>query len=258
MIGSNIGWTEVPYVVCPAGLDDIAAAMTQSNLGGTSIAIVPGLACQREDDGGLDVLRGEETELYGLAAIDGLCNCIIALPGTHTKWVRVQDGRIVDFLTSMSGEIYDRLTAHGLLASIVAGEAHAGDVFRQAVDRAVESRRGLASALFGVRANVLRGALARTDSASSLRGLLIGSDITDATALYPALKQAVVPLIGNGPLGRLYAAALAVRGIESRMIDAERAGVAGFAALHLTRIGSDRAHQPQKAELPRAASAGHG
>ena len=55
------------------------------------------------------------------------------LPGTHTKWVIVRDGRVTDFFTSMSGEIFDRLTAQGLLASIVDGEARPGQAFDDGV-----------------------------------------------------------------------------------------------------------------------------
>ena len=57
----------------------------------------------------------------------------VALPGTHTKWARLENGRVVDFFTSMSGEIFDRLTAKGLLASIVEGEAKEGPAFDKGV-----------------------------------------------------------------------------------------------------------------------------
>ncbi|WP_448663999.1 2-dehydro-3-deoxygalactonokinase [Sphingomonas sp. CJ20] len=231
MIGSNIGWVEAPYATAPAGVDDLARATIATQIGAVPLRVVPGIACTRSYDGAPDVLRGEEIELLGLAAampVDG----IAALPGTHTKWVRMEKGRILDFFTAMSGEIYDRLTGQGLLASIVEGEAAAGPAFLEGV-RAGQSRDlGLASLLFGARARVLRGKLARADSASYIRGLLIGSEIADAQAICPTLGDAVVPLIGNGPLSRLYAAALASVGVETQVMDSREACVRGFRALH--------------------------
>jgi 2-dehydro-3-deoxygalactonokinase len=34
MIGSNVGWTEVPYLLCPAKLADVASALTATRIGG--------------------------------------------------------------------------------------------------------------------------------------------------------------------------------------------------------------------------------
>jgi 2-dehydro-3-deoxygalactonokinase len=232
MVGSNVGWVDVPYAACPAGLADVAAAAVETRFGDTVVTIVPGLTCHREADGGVDILRGEETEMFGLVALEGITDGVVALPGTHTKWVRIRQGRAVDFLTSMSGEIFDRLTAQGLLASIVEGEASDGEIFRHAVDQAGARRLGLGSLLFGIRARVIRGELQRADAASALRGLLIGSDIGDALAMFPTLGDAVIPLVGNGALSQLYAAALSSLNIATRLIDADQASAAGFRVFH--------------------------
>jgi 2-dehydro-3-deoxygalactonokinase len=234
MVGSNVGWTEVPYATCPAGIAEVKAAAVATRFERTSVTIISGLTCHRESDGGTDILRGEETEIFGLAALEGVTNGIVALPGTHTKWARISGGRVVDFATSMSGEIFDRLTAQGLLASIVEGEAEEGDAFRAAVSRANLHPLGLGTALFGVRAQVIRGELARADAASTLRGLLIGADIADALMLLPDGFTGSVPLVGNASLCALYAGALSMRGIASHVFDADRAAVAGFSAIHAT------------------------
>lgn len=235
MVGSNVGWTEVPYATCPAGIAEVRAAAVLTHFERIGVTIIPGLTCRRASDGGTDILRGEETEIFGLATLESLADGIVALPGTHTKWARISRGRVVDFATSMSGEIFDRLTTQGLLASIVAGQASDGEAFRDAVAQGRAHRLGLGTALFGVRARVIRGELARADAASTLRGLLIGADIADAEALFPDIAAGRVPLVGNGALCALYAAALAVCGMESRVLDADRAAVAGFAAIHQTR-----------------------
>jgi len=232
MVGSNIGWQEAPYVVAPAGLDALAAGTVPANIGGVLLRIVPGMTCIRAYDGGPDILRGEEIELFGFASMEPGWDGFVALPGTHTKWVRFADGRLRDFFTSMSGEIYDRLTSSGLLASIVEGEAQAGEAFLEGVRLGSERALGLGTLLFGARARVIRGQLARADAASFLRGLLIGSEIADALAIHPALAGARLPLIGSGPVCRLYAAALEAMGMRGFFVDSREACLRGFGALH--------------------------
>jgi 2-dehydro-3-deoxygalactonokinase len=236
MIGSNVGWTEVPYAEAPAGCADLADAAVPTRIGRVSMHIVPGITCRRSFDGEPDILRGEEIELMGLAAlrpVDGW----VALPGTHTKWALLKNGRVVDFFTSMTGEIFDRLTTKGLLASIVDGEAAQGPAFLKGVSTGRARRLSLGTLLFGARAQVVRGALAKADAASYIRGLLIGSEIADATAVYSTLGDSVIPLVGNRPLCHLYASALHAAGLSSELIDSREACLRGFRALHEMRRG---------------------
>lgn len=236
MIGSNVGWTEVPYAEAPAGCADLAAAAVSTTIGNVPVHIVPGITCRRSFDGEPDILRGEEIELMGLAALRAVDGWV-ALPGTHTKWARLEQGRVIDFFTSMSGEIFDRLTAKGLLASIVAGEAVDGAIFLKGVAAGRARRLSLGTLLFGARAQVVRGALAKVDAASYIRGLLIGSEIADAMAVYPTVGEAVIPLIGNRALCQLYASALAAAGMTGELIDSRAACLRGFRALHEMRHG---------------------
>jgi 2-dehydro-3-deoxygalactonokinase len=234
MIGSNVGWIDVPYVDAPAGCADLAGAAVPTEIGGVPLYVVPGVACRRSFDGGPDILRGEEIEMLGLTAF-GFTDGWAALPGTHTKWARLEQGRIAEFFTSMSGEIYDRLTEKGLLASIVTGEAADGPTFLSGVAVGRARQLSIPVLLFGARAQVVRGVLAKTDAASYIRGLLIGADIADALAVYPAAARGVVPLIGNRALCRLYASALGAAGVASEVIDSREACMRGFHALHQKR-----------------------
>jgi 2-dehydro-3-deoxygalactonokinase len=236
MIGSNVGWTEVPYAEAPASCGDIAAATVATRIGEVPLHIVPGITCRRSFDGEPDILRGEEVEIMGLATLRETSGWV-ALPGTHTKWARLEAGRVVDFFTSMSGEIFDRLTAKGLLASIVGGEATDGPAFLKGAAAGRARQLSLAALLFGARAQVVRGRLAKSDAASYIRGLLIGADIADALAVYPAIRASVVPLIGNGPLCKLYASALLAAGVASESIESREACLRGFRALHSAHHG---------------------
>ena len=65
MVGSRQGWVEAPYVRCPAGAAEIAAAMATvpaTRLG--RVVVVPGLSA-RDARGAPDVMRGEETQILG-------------------------------------------------------------------------------------------------------------------------------------------------------------------------------------------------
>ena len=101
----------------------------------------------------VDVMRGEETQLLGALAArlghgDGWC----VLPGTHSKWVRLQGGAIAEFATFMTGELFALLSQHGTLAAASAADAPAEparlrrrparrDGRRGAVERAVRLPR---------------------------------------------------------------------------------------------------------------------
>ena len=92
MIGSRQGWLEAPYVACPAGAAEIAAALVVVPFEGADLRVVPGLTCT--DAGGTpEVMRGEETQIVGvLDEMDGAA--LACLPGSHSKWAQVADGRI--------------------------------------------------------------------------------------------------------------------------------------------------------------------
>ncbi len=236
MIGSNIGWSDAGYLECPATPAGLAQQLHRVRIGGVRVAIVPGLACRRSGDGAPDIMRGEETELLGLMAAGSVpADGLVVLPGTHSKWVRLQHGAVVEFLTAMSGEIFDRLTAAGLLASVVDGPAEQGQVFDEAV-RAGNTGMGLGSQLFGARARVIRGDLPRSDGASWLRGLLIGAELADVQSLWPHLMGQPLALVGAAPVCALYARALTVLGGQGRPSPSHDAVVRGFLTLHQAAI----------------------
>ena len=66
MVGSRHGWREAPYVPCPAGPRDVAERLTAVEADGRRVVLAPGLSYA--DEAGLpDVMRGEETEIFGVA-----------------------------------------------------------------------------------------------------------------------------------------------------------------------------------------------
>lgn len=209
MVGSRQGWAEAPYVPCPAGFDEIAASLHEVRWGGRSAWIVPGLSC-RDAAGVPDVMRGEETQILGCGVEGTVC-----LPGTHSKWVEVKNGRIERFCTFMTGEVYAVLKQHSILGRMMEeGKADAG-AFAEGVQRSGEAG-GLLHHLFGVRTRGLMGELGPAASASYLSGMVIGHELR-------TFEGTSFNLLGAPELAALYQQAAAALGIETRTLDANSA-----------------------------------
>ena len=227
MIGSNRGWVEAPYVPCPAGLAELADRLQWVEP--QRIAIVPGVSYQA--DGRADVMRGEEVQLLGAVAQGWLApQSIVCHPGTHDKWASIEDGRIASFRTVMTGEIFNLLKEHSILADLLAAPAAADADFEAG------ARHGLASddliaELFAVRARVLLGVAPREGAASYVSGLLIGSDIRIGLRSAPPGE---IVVMGRPELTGLFARALSVAGRAAREIDGEKAFIAG--SKHLAEL----------------------
>ncbi|HZG07769.1 MAG TPA: 2-dehydro-3-deoxygalactonokinase [Allosphingosinicella sp.] len=227
MIGSNRGWVEAPYAPAPAGLPELAQRLVWPEPERT--AIVPGV-CYTDDDEA-DVMRGEEVQILGAFA-DGLIppDASICHPGTHNKWIRLGDGRITRFRTVMTGEMFNLLREHSILADLLAQTADTGPAFEAGV-RAGLAAETLTAELFSVRARVLLGKAAHEDAASFTSGLLIGADLRFGLGFADAGPLFVM---ARPELTRLFAAAAAIVGREAVEIDGETAFLAG--ARHLAEL----------------------
>src|SRR5271154_5262767 len=150
MVGSRHGWREAPYAPCPASPRDVAERLTAVEADGRRAVLAPGLSYA--DAAGVDVMRGEETEIFGVADTGGR---LIVLPGSHSKWARIEGERVVAFKTFITGELFASLRDH----TIAAGG---------------KTKSGLLGLLFGARAMPLMGELDPGDSGEYLSGLLIG------------------------------------------------------------------------------------
>ncbi|MDU4959399.1 MAG: 2-dehydro-3-deoxygalactonokinase [Sporomusaceae bacterium] len=209
MITSNLGLLELPHIAAPAGLVELAAAMRPAELPRTfsqPIWFIPGVRSQSgpltlDNCDQADIMRGEETEVYGLLAQTGLTGpAVVILPGSHTKFVHLDgDGRIMASITSIAGELLAALTRHTLLASslskafaetvepdyLLAGAAHS-------------SRHGLSRACFQVRLLDLFAGLTVNQRANVLLGAVLADDIA-ALANSRAIPQALnLPLVIAG------------------------------------------------------------
>ena len=231
MIGSRQGWLEVPYVDCPASLTALSDHLGSISI--ESLSIVPGVAT-RDAARVPDVMRGEETQLLGAVAPDET-GVLAVLPGTHSKWARVEHGRIVDFTTFMTGELYAVLIDHSMLGRLAGHEPgrFSRDAFSRGVARGLNEGE-LAHDLFGARTLALTGALASDEVADWLSGLLIGREIRAARdwALRAGIDPSLVRIIGSDTLTERYDVALGDAGVLAQRASHDAA------ALGLWRVAS--------------------
>jgi len=216
MIGSRQGWKEVPYALCPAGLDDIAKVMVPVEWNGRRVWLVPGVSCI--DGRGIpDVIRGEEVQIFGAAGDASPEQALFVIPGTHSKWVVVQKGRIVRFATFMTGEMFAVLKGHSILGRMMQGAAVDEAAFRRGVEEAKAVGGRLLHSLFGVRTLGLFGKLPEAEAAGYLSGLLIGTELLEAPAVL-GFEGRTPPLvlIGQAGLARHYGAAANSLGLAIR------------------------------------------
>jgi 2-dehydro-3-deoxygalactonokinase len=216
MVGSATGWLEMPYLPCPADLEELADA-ARAPRGG--VALVPGMRCTNPL-GAPDVMRGEETQLLGACRrMPALAKGrqLICLPGTHTKWAALHDGVLQEFLTAPTGELFAVLCEHSVLVRDRATPLqHSAPDFERGLAEAAKHRGRLLHQLFQARSLRLDAQLSAEGVASWTSGLLIGADVDGALALFDGRDTAnPVHVIGAPRLVESYSIALARHGCQA-------------------------------------------
>lgn len=208
MVGSASGWQEVPYLDTSVPLTDLPAHLVPVQ-GAADCLIVPGY-CQRTN--GVDVMRGEETQLLGAVAL-GMSDGWVVLPGTHSKWVRLRAGRVQQLSTYMTGELFAMLAAGGTLSALMGPGEDDPAAFTAGMDEA-QLGKPLSNTLFGVRARVVAKEMPAARARSFVSGLLIGTEFTAARE-----QGAEISIIASAALSERYAVAAAHFGMRARVLD---------------------------------------
>jgi 2-dehydro-3-deoxygalactonokinase len=211
MVGSSMGLADISHLPCPIDCGDWLKAAHRTVLQGVPLFIAPGLLCYR--DGVADVMRGEETQIFGAMALHPELahdERRFILPGTHSKSVQVVDGRITGFTTHITGELFALLNQYSTLvrcppdhAEMIADE-RAG--FAAGVMRAQDSG-ALTSLLFEARTAQLRADKSAIWARHFVSGLLIGHELINLADDAPIL-------IGDPALTSRYALALDMLGLR--------------------------------------------
>lgn len=231
MVGSAQGWKEAPYVACPADVQALAAhAVRAQATANKDLWLAPGLRFdppEESSDDAPDVMRGEEMQIAGAMQLQPLLSARahFVLPGTHSKWARVEAGRVLDFATFMTGELYALLCRHSILGRLMPraeggadGSESLDSARRAAFDRGLRAARAsrpgeLGHQLFAVRTLGLTGRLAPPLLGEYLSGLLIGHELICGLAMSKTAGAPLV-LIGDAALTGRYVDAFAQMGVR--------------------------------------------
>lgn len=232
MVSSRQGWREVPYFSCPARLRDLAERFDPVDTSSGPAFMVPGLETTDERKHH-DVMRGEETQIFGIVPPTG--DRLVINPGTHSKWSVVRGGAIESFRTYMTGEVYAVLRQHSILGRLMRDHEHSRHdeaAFLDGVHEALEEP-DLLHSLFSVRTCGLFEQKPAEVLDSYLSGLLIGNEVSGASQRY---RAASIVVIASPALGRLYQTALSALGFaDIQCIDANDAVTRGLWQLWQSR-----------------------
>jgi 2-dehydro-3-deoxygalactonokinase len=225
MAGSRQGWQEAPYCPCPAGFAELGQHLLW--LQPERIALVPGLSCTGTDTLQTpDVMRGEEVQIFGALQRAGRDSATLVLPGTHSKWVQVDNGRVTQFQTFMTGEVYALMSQHSILGKTLDLKGAFDEAtFLQGVDQSQQAGSVLHH-LFAVRTLGLFERLSAAQLPSYLSGLLIGEELRQQTV---KAESGPVILIGSDTLTQRYSLALQHLGMACQSHGAEATWAGLFA-----------------------------
>lgn len=227
MVGSNAGWVSVPYLSCPTRLTDIAGRLTRVEQAAPLEAwIIPGISI--DNDHNHNVMRGEETQLLGAWRIQPAS--LYLMPGTHCKWVRVDQGVINDFRTVMTGELHHLLMSQSLVGVGLTAQQPNPEVFRQGMEQGF-AQSNILRCLFETRAAHVLGSLDKSAVSEWLSGLLIGNEVAQMQRDWGIGRSETITVIGNPKLAARYQQALEYAGISYQLLDGDTAFQTGIRSI---------------------------
>jgi len=238
MITSEGGLTELAHIKAPAGIKELSASLFKARIPEISeipFVFIPGVRLHGAKLSENDMMRGEETELYGLFETP-LSNTLYLLPGSHTKLIKTDgQGRISAFSTSLTGEMIAAISENTILKGSLSLSDSKLDLnyLRSGSDYATE--HGTSSALFKVR--ILDKALRRSESEvySFFLGAILSSDRNNILAS----PEDTVVIGGTSPLKRAFSLLLRDSGKKIIAVDdtsAERATAIGALKIYKQSI----------------------
>lgn len=229
MVGSRNGWQQVPYLSVDQPLSRLHDALTEIETTSPDVRcrIAPGY--EFVDEHGLpDVMRGEETQVLGVLELSKATGWFL-LPGTHSKWVHVENGCITRFATFMTGELYSLMSQHGTLSKVMAQQESVPEAFAAGLQAARHG--GFTHTAFCCRAMVVTDRMPAEHTASYLSGLLIGTELHEILHQASIDMQSPVQVVGSPALASRYLSALELLGIPARAWQPDSVYVAALRAL---------------------------
>ena len=197
MLGARQGWIEAPYEKAPCNLNNlnfISPTLIDSRV---SLKIFSGIS-QNDPP---DVMRGEETQIAGFLSDNFQFKGSICLPGTHSKWVQVNQNNLEKFKTFMTGELFEIISKNSVLVHSVVSDEFDKAEFLKSADKILKCPKLFGNSLFQLRADDLINSGSAVIYKSRLSGYLLGLELLGSLEFW---ENNDIVLIGNKNLVDLY------------------------------------------------------
>lgn len=230
MAGSRNGWLEASYAQCPVKVEGLLGRSVEPESGlSYPIHILPGVQ-GISPSGFVDVMRGEEIQLMGVIDNDA---ALICLPGTHSKWVAVENAAIQSFATLLTGEMFELVQKNSSIGSLITDQDRK-EIDKTSFENGVNDYRNankeidtsLLHSLFSVRAKAVTDQLEQVSMFSYLSGMIIADDINAALKMFADTQR--VLLVTDEKLRAPYEQAFSLFGVDVSFIDSEQAFLQGM------------------------------
>lgn len=237
MITSSLGVAEVPHVLAPAAVEDLArgaAEIHDPEITRAPFTLVPGVRTGADEAQHADLMRGEETLAVGALASGYLARGGMLLTvGSHWKltWTD-SDGRVAGSRTSLGGEtVHAWQSATILRSSLPEGPLERLDTVWVNAGAAAARAQGLLRAAFQVRVLDQAGVADPVERFNWLVGAAVAADLDALLAAGRLSKGAAVLVAGPSAVPDVWVHLLRTAGCLPSLLDTEageRAFVAGL------------------------------
>ena len=190
MLGARQGWIEAPYEKAPCNLNNINYISPLLIDNRISLKIFSGIS-QNDPP---DVMRGEETQIAGFLNDNHKFNGSICMPGTHSKWIKINKNSIEKFKTFMTGELFEIISKNSILIhSMKSNNLDKTEIVNSA-NKIMNNPELFANSLFQLRADDLLNSKGAIIYRSRLSGYLLGMELIGSIEFW---KNNDIVLIGN-------------------------------------------------------------
>ena len=222
MIGSKQGWLDTGY--------EKNLNLTKNNLvkvktknKNIDFYIVKGLSQKQP----YDVIRGEETQILGYLESDKKFSGFICLPGTHSKWIKITKGKLINFKTYMTGELFEIISRNSILKYSINDKKINLKIFKNSVILSQKKYFNLFEYLFEFRSRALL-TKKKYYPKSELLAYLIGNEIKSNIN---ELRNFKVIIIGSDYNSKLYSQAMQILKIDNKIINSKNITINGLKIL---------------------------
>ncbi|WP_240206980.1 2-dehydro-3-deoxygalactonokinase [Vibrio sp. CyArs1] len=219
MVGSANGWVDAGYVETEASITSLADNLHHFTLPwGAPAYIVPGVS-HTDTTGIIDVMRGEEVQVFGLQSLCDQDAFYALLPGTHSKHVSIEQQNITQLSTYMTGEMFSLLVQHSILGKSLPEQIEDRGTFERGVLQA-QNKHSLLTQIFSARTHLLFNNIAPYHVHSFISGLLIGHELM--------FVNERVYIVGGENLSERYLHACQLLGIRAQTFEGDMCFITGI------------------------------